>query len=52
MKYSVHVVLDMTYHDIEANSPEEAFEIASDAAISGGDWYWSVEELEDEEESQ
>lgn len=51
MKYKVHVVLDVEYDDIEADSKQEAFEVASDAAISGGDWYWSAEELEEEEES-
>lgn len=48
MKYRVHVVLDMTYHNIEANSEEEAFEIARDAAISGDHLRWYAEEIEEE----
>lgn len=47
-KYKVWVCLECEYDDIEAESEEEAFVIASDAAMSGGSWEWSVEELEDE----
>ena len=50
MKYKVHVVLDETYDDIEADSPEDAFIIASDAAMAGGSWYYDCEPIEDEED--
>ena len=45
--YKVWVRLECEYEDIEADSPEEAFHIASDAAISGGSWDYQVEELEE-----
>lgn len=48
MKYWVEVELTMS-DEVEANSPEEAFEILSDAAISGGDWTWSCTEIEKED---
>ena len=50
MKYNVHVKLDCTYWDIKAKSKEEAFEIASQWAIDGGAWDYSIDEEEDEEE--
>lgn len=46
-KYKVRVRLEEEYDDIIADSKEEAFIVASDAAISGGSWYYSVEEIED-----
>ena len=42
MKYRVWVRLEGEYDDIEADTPDEAFVIASDAAMSGGDWEYSV----------
>lgn len=48
MKYKVHVILDEEYDDIEADSKEEAFEIASDYAICGGTWKYDVEEVDDD----
>jgi len=48
MKYRVWVRLEDEYDDIEAESEEEAFEIASDAAIAGGDWSYTVKLIEDE----
>ena len=42
--YKVWVCLEAEYDDIEADSEEEAFQIASDAAMSGGSWDWTVEE--------
>lgn len=51
MKYRVWVQLEEEYDDIEADSEEEAFEIASDYAMAGGSWQRSVElvvESEDE----
>ena len=36
MLYKVWVRLECEYDDIEADSPEEAFHIASDAAMDGG----------------
>lgn len=41
--YKVWVKLEEEYDDIEADSEEEAFEIASDYAMSGGSWQSSVE---------
>lgn len=46
-RYKVWVRLEEEYDDIIADSKEEAFIVASDAAISGGSWYYSVEEIED-----
>lgn len=43
MTYRVWVCLEEEYDDIEADSEEEAFQIASDAAMSGGSWDWTVE---------
>lgn len=50
MKYRVWVCLETEYDDIEANSPEEAFLIASEAAMSGGSWQYTAETVETEEE--
>lgn len=41
--YKVWVKLEEEYDDIEADSEEEAFEIASDYAMAGGSWQKSVE---------
>ncbi len=46
--YKVRVMLDVEYDDIEAESEEEAFLIASDYAISGGTWDYSAVEVSDE----
>jgi hypothetical protein len=48
MIYKVWVCLEAEYDDIEADSEEEAFQIASDAAMSGGSWYWTVKPAEEE----
>ena len=48
MKYKVWVCLECEYDDIEANSEEEAFLIASDAAMNGGSWNYHIEEVEGE----
>ena len=45
--YKVWVRLEEEYNDIEADSEEEAFIIASDAAMEGGSWYKRVELIED-----
>ena len=50
MLYNVWVRLECEYDDIEADSQEEAFRIASDAAMEGGSWDYQVEELENERE--
>lgn len=42
MKYRVWVCLECEYDDIEADSEEQAFIIASEAAMSGGSWDFSV----------
>jgi hypothetical protein len=47
-KYFVRVILEME-DEVEAETPEEAFEIVSDNAIGGGDWQWDFEEVESEE---
>ena len=50
MKYRVWVRLEEEYDDIEAESEEEAFEIASDYAMSGGGWSREVTLIEDEDD--
>lgn len=47
--YKVWVRLECEYDDIEAESPEEAFCIASDAAMDGGAWDYQAEEVESDE---
>ena len=42
-------VPEAEYDDIEADSEEEAFQIASDAAMSGGSWEWTASPAEDGE---
>lgn len=49
MIYKVWVCLEAEYDDIEADSEEEAFLIASDAAMSGGSWEWTVDPEEEGE---
>ena len=44
--YKVWVKLEEEYDDIEVDSEEEAFVIASDYAMSGGSWEYEVEEVE------
>lgn len=46
--YRVWVRLEAEYDDIEADSAEEAFEIASESAMEGGLWSGRVEMVEDE----
>ena len=50
MIYRVWVCLEAEYDDIEANSEEEAFQIASDAAMAGGSWEWEAVPAESEGE--
>ncbi len=40
--YKVWVCLENEYDDIEANSEEEAFLIASEAAMNGASWDFFV----------
>lgn len=42
MIYEVWVRLEKEYDDIEADSEEEAFHIAADAAIDNGEWLYRV----------
>lgn len=49
MKYNVHVRLDCTYWDIESDSADEAFEIATQYAIEGGTWDYNIEKVDEEE---
>lgn len=44
-RYKVHVILEAEYDDIYADSEEDAFIQASDAAMDGGCWAWDVEEI-------
>ena len=48
-RYKVYVKLIEEYDDIEAETEEEAMEIASDYAVKGGSWYMTAEEIEEEE---
>ena len=50
MKYNVHVRLDCSYDNVEAESKQEAFEIASQWAIEGGTWDYSIDEEEEKNE--
>jgi len=45
--YKVWVCLENEYDDIEADSEEDAFIQASEAAISGGSWEWTVKKIEE-----
>ena len=45
--YRVHVILELE-DIVEADSPEEAFEILSGDATGGGSWQWSAEEVEED----
>ena len=40
--------MENEYDDIEADSGEEAFQIAADAAMSGGSWQYTVEQVKEE----
>lgn len=51
MKYLMRVVLELE-DEIEANTPEEAFSILSDYAISGGDWRYSYKEITETESEE
>lgn len=44
-KYEVIVTLSESYDGIEADSEEEAFIIASNAAMSGGSWQYCMREV-------
>ena len=46
MRYLINVILEMQDW-VEAYSPEEAFEILSNDAMSGGDWQWDVLDKEE-----
>lgn len=47
MIYKVWVCLEGEYNDIEADNEEEAFRIASDAAMASGSWEWTIVEVEE-----
>lgn len=47
MRYKVWVCLENEFDDIEADSEEEAFLIASEAAMSGGSWDFVVKPSEE-----
>lgn len=49
-RYKVWVQLSAEYDDIEAENEEEAFIIASDLAMDGGDWEHDVKEIDEESE--
>ena len=48
MIYKVWVSLEEEYDDIEADSEEEAFLIASEAAMSGGSWQCQVQRMKED----
>lgn len=50
MIYEVWVRLEAEYDDIEAHSEEDAFQIASDAAMNGASWEWTVKPKEDDDD--
>lgn len=50
MTYKVWVCLEAEYDDIEADSEDEAFLIASEAAMEGGSWDCRIKKQEEEEE--
>lgn len=45
-KYRVWVRLECEYDDVEAENEDQAFLEASVAAMSGGSWEWTIEEIE------
>lgn len=49
MVYYMTVTLTMSDY-VEANSPEEAFEILSEDAMAGGSWDYFYEEVSEGEE--
>lgn len=50
MRYKVWVCLEAEYDDIEADSEEDAFLQASEAAMSGASWDFTVKELNEDGE--
>lgn len=48
-KYKVYVCLEETYDDIEAESEDEAFLIASELAMQGGSWVKDIEDVSKDE---
>lgn len=46
-KYRIEVILQETYDDIEAESEEEAFLIASEYAQQGGSWGYNILNVEE-----
>ena len=49
MRYKVWACLENEFDDIEADSEEEAFLIASEAAMSGSSWEWTVKPYEEDD---
>ena len=50
-KYLMTVTLEME-DEVEADTPEEAFLILSEAAMSGGDWDYNYEIIDDDESEE
>ena len=48
MKWNVWVCLEAEYDDIEADSEEDAFMAASEAAMSGGSWDFTAIPVDDD----
>lgn len=48
MRWKVWVCLETEYDDIEADTEEEAFLIASDDAMSGASWEWKAVKVDDD----
>ena len=47
-RWKVWVCLEGEYDDVEADTAEEAFQIASDDTMAGGDWAWSATLIEED----
>ena len=51
-RYKVWVQLSAEYDDIEAENEDEAFIIASDYAMGGGNWESYIEEIEEDSDEE
>lgn len=52
MIWHIKVKLEAEYDDIEADDEYEAFEIASDAAMAGGEWDYIAKPAEETDDGQ
>lgn len=51
-KYRIWVQLEGEYDEIYAENEDDAFEIASDYAMSGGSWDYEIIECEDVDDNE